>query len=163
MIWGSSLYTKPEAVWVRLIGVWARGAKEAWWLATNLTNAISKVVSYYDRRMGIEEQFRRHERRALWHEAEVDAIYPCRVRRADVFVGRRCFIALDERWRAVEKAELKVRLESKTKGLRLSLARIGLYCWQRVTKQLRLTTRFVKDHLPPPQLRMFKWLMAPQK
>ncbi|MCA1636672.1 MAG: IS4 family transposase, partial [Acidobacteria bacterium] len=43
---------------VRLIGVSAAGAKEAWWLATNLENRVSKVVSYYDRRMGIEEQFR---------------------------------------------------------------------------------------------------------
>lgn len=30
---------------VRLIGVWAAGAKEVWWLATNLTNRVSKVVS----------------------------------------------------------------------------------------------------------------------
>ncbi|HEX7315677.1 MAG TPA: hypothetical protein VF297_17290 [Pyrinomonadaceae bacterium] len=37
---------------VRLIGVWAVGAKEVWWLATNLENAVSKVVPYYDRRMG---------------------------------------------------------------------------------------------------------------
>ena len=43
---------------VRLIGVWAAGAKEVWWLATNLQNRVSKVASYYDRRMGIEEQFR---------------------------------------------------------------------------------------------------------
>ena len=47
-----------ELVRVRLIGVWAAGAKEAWWLATNMENRVSKVVSYYDRRMGIEEQFR---------------------------------------------------------------------------------------------------------
>lgn len=43
---------------VRLIGVWAKGAKEVWWLATDLTSTVAKVVSYYDRRMGIEEQFR---------------------------------------------------------------------------------------------------------
>ncbi len=29
-----------EAVRVRLIGVWAKGAKEAWWLATDLTNRV---------------------------------------------------------------------------------------------------------------------------
>ena len=64
--------------------------------------------------------------------------------------------------RAVEEAEPKVRLRSKTKGARLSLARIGSYYWQKVTKQLKLTTGFVREHLPPPQLRMFKWLMSPQ-
>ena len=64
--------------------------------------------------------------------------------------------------RAVEKAAPKVRLPSKSKGARLSLARIGSYYWQTVTKQLKLTTRFVRAHLPPPQLRIFEWLMAPQ-
>ena len=47
-----------KAVKVRLIGIWAEGAKEVWWLATDLTHRVSKVVSYYDRRMGIEEHFR---------------------------------------------------------------------------------------------------------
>jgi hypothetical protein len=47
-----------KLVRVRVIAVWAEGAKEVWWLATNLDNRVSKVVSYYDRRMGIEEQFR---------------------------------------------------------------------------------------------------------
>ena len=47
-----------KSVRVRVIAVWAKGAKEVWWLATNLPNRVSKVVSYYDRRMGIEEQFR---------------------------------------------------------------------------------------------------------
>jgi hypothetical protein len=63
---------------------------------------------------------------------------------------------------AVEEEEPQVRLRSKTKGARLSLARIGSYYWQKVTKQLKLTTRFVRAHLPSPCLRIFKWLMVPQ-
>ena len=47
-----------EVMRVRLIGVWAAGAKEVWWLATDLINRVLKVISYYDRRMSIEEQFR---------------------------------------------------------------------------------------------------------
>jgi hypothetical protein len=66
-------------------------------------------------------------------------------------------------WHAVEDQGPKVRLESKTKGARLSLARIGTYYWQHVTKQLKLTVSFVREHLPPPRLRIFKWLTAPQK
>lgn len=65
--------------------------------------------------------------------------------------------------RAVEESEPKVRLESKTKGARLSLVRVGSYYWQQMSKRVRLTTQFVREHLPPPCLRMFKWLMAPQK
>jgi hypothetical protein len=68
-----------------------------------------------------------------------------------------------DRLRAVEVEQRKVRLRSKTKGARLSLARIGSYYWQRMSRQLKLTARFVREHLPPPQLRIFKWLTAPQK
>ena len=49
------------------------------------------------------------------------------------------------------------------KRTRLSLARIDSYYWQKAPKQFRLTAQFVREHLPPPRLRMFKWLMAPQK
>jgi hypothetical protein len=63
---------------------------------------------------------------------------------------------------AVEEEEPKVRPRSKTKGARLSLARIGSYYWQKVTKRLKLTTRLVREHLPPPRLRVFKWLTATQ-
>jgi hypothetical protein len=65
--------------------------------------------------------------------------------------------------RAVEVEQPKVRLRSKTKGARLSLARIGSYYWQRMSRQLKLTASFVRAHLPPPHLRIFKWLTASQK
>jgi len=65
--------------------------------------------------------------------------------------------------RAVEESEPAVRLASKTKGARLSLARIGSYYWRKMSRQLRLTAQFVREHLPPPRLRMFKWLAVPQK
>jgi hypothetical protein len=48
---------------------------------------------------------------------------------------------------AVEEAEPKVRLESRTKGARLSLARIGSY-WRKLPQRLRLTASFVREHLP---------------
>ncbi len=148
---------------VRLIGVWAAGAKEVWWLATNLENATSKVVAYYDRRMGIEEQFRdakgqRFGMKLRWTQFT----RPEFVERMYLLVGVALLL-----WttvgRAVEESEPKVRLGSKTKGARLSLVRVGAYYWQQMSRQVRLTTQFVRSHLPPPRLRMFKWLMAPQK
>ncbi len=152
-----------KLVRVRVIAVWARGAKEVWWLATNLSNRVSKVVSYYDRRMAIEEQFRdakghRFGLKLRWTQftkAEfVEGMY---------LLAGLALLLWTVVGRAVEKAAPKVRLPSKSKGARLSLARIGSYYWQTVTKQLKLTTRFVRAQLPPPQLRMFKWLMTPQK
>src|SRR5215207_8583359 len=152
-----------ELVRVRLIGVWSAGAREAWWLATNLENRVSEVVSYYDRRMGIEEQFRdakghRFGMKLRWTQFTRAEF----VERMYLLVGVALLL-----WTtvgsAVEESEPKVRLMSRTKGARLSLARVGAYYWQQMSKQLRLTAKFVREHLPPPRLRMFKWLMAPQK
>jgi len=148
---------------VRLIGVWAKGAKEVWWLATNLENRVSKVVSYYDRRMGIEEQFRdakghRFGLKLRWTQF-TRAEY---VERMYLLVGVALLL-----WttvgRAAEESEPKVRLVSKAKGARLSLVRIGSYYWRELSRRLRLTAQFVREHLPPPRLRVFKWLTAPQK
>lgn len=148
---------------VRLIGVWARGAKEVWWLATNLSHRVSKVVALSDRRMGIEEQFRdtkgvRFGMKLKWTQFTKAEF----VERMYVLVGL-ALVLWTSVGRAVAEAHPKVRLRSKSKGARLSLARIGSYYWLKMTKQWKLTTRFVRDHLPPPRLRMFKWLMAPQK
>jgi hypothetical protein len=148
---------------VRLIGVWAAGAKEVWWLATNLQNRVSKVVSLYDRRMGVEEQFRdskgcRFGIKLKW-TCFTRAEY---VERMYLLVGVALLL-----WTsvgcAVEESDPAVRLESKTKGARLSLARVGSYYWLKVCGRVKLTASFVREHLPPPRLRMFKWLMAPQK
>jgi hypothetical protein len=152
-----------ERVRVRLIGVWSAGAKEAWWLATNLENAVSKVVSYYDRRMGVEEQFRdakgqRFGMKLRWTQFTK----PEFVERTYLLVGMALLL-----WTTVgqvmEEEEPQVRLVSRTKGARLSLARIGSYYWREVSQRLKLTAKFVREHLPPPRLRIFKWLMAPQK
>jgi len=148
---------------VRLIGVWAAGAKEVWWLATDLTNRVSKVVSYYDRRMGIEEQFRdakgvRFGMKLKWTQFTKAEF----VERMYLLVGV-ALVLWTSIGRAVEESQPKTRLMSKTKGARLSLVRIGCYYWQQMTRQVKLTTRFVREHLPPPRLRLFKWLTAPQK
>jgi hypothetical protein len=151
------------AVRVRLIGVWAEGAKEVWWLATDLENAVSKVVSYYDRRMGIEEQFRdakgvRFGVKLKWTRFTRAEF----IERMYLLVGV-ALLLWTSVGRAVEEAEPRVRLASRTKGARLSLARVGSYYWQKMSRRLKLTASFVREHLPPPRLRMFKWLMAPQK
>jgi hypothetical protein len=151
------------AVRVRLIGVWAKGAKEVWWLATDLPNRVSKVVSYYDRRMGIEEQFRdakgvRFGLKLKWTRFTRAEF----VERMYLLVGV-ALLLWTSVGRAVEESEPKVRLGSRTKGARLSLARIGSYYWQKMSQRLRLTAAFVREYLPPPRLRMFRWLMAPQK
>jgi hypothetical protein len=46
------------AVRARVIGYWAPGAKEPWWIATNSDLPASRVLALYDRRMTVEECFR---------------------------------------------------------------------------------------------------------
>lgn len=46
------------AVRVRIIGYWAPGRSEPWWLATSVTAHPAFILKLYDRRMTIEEQFR---------------------------------------------------------------------------------------------------------
>jgi hypothetical protein len=152
-----------KLVRVRVIAVRAKGAGEVWWLATNLPNRVSKVVSYYDRRMGIEEQFRdakghRFGLKLRWTQFTKAEF----VERMYLLVGV-ALLLWTSVGHALEAEAPRVRLPSKTKGARLSLARVGLYYWHKVAKRVKLTTRFVKQHLPPPRLRMFKWLTAPQK
>lgn len=120
------------------------------------------MVSYYDRRMTIEEQFRdakgqRFGMKLRWTQFTKAEF----VERMYLLVGL-ALLLWTSIGRAVESEQPKVRLRSKTKGARLSLARIGSYYWQTVTKRMKLTTRFVRQHLPPPCLRVFKWLMSPQ-
>ena len=143
--------------------MWAAGAPEVWRLATNLRNRVSKVVAYYDRRMGIEEQFRdakgsRFGLKLRWTQFT----RPEFIERMYLMVGV-ALLLWTSVGQAVEEEEPKVRLRSKTKGARLSLARIGSYYWRRMLKRVRLTAKFVREHLPPPRLRVFKWLTAPQK
>jgi len=152
-----------EFVRLRVIGVWHKDAKEVWWLATNLTEPIDRSVGLYERRMGIEEQLRdpkgcRFGMKLKWTQFTKAEF----VERMFLLVGIAVLL-----WTSVgscvEKAEPKVRLKCKQQGARLSLVRIGAYYWQKVTAQVRLTEKFVRQHLPPPRIRLFEWLTAPQK
>jgi Transposase DDE domain len=45
-------------VTVRIVGYWAPGAAEPWWLATDQRTPARHILQLYDRRMTVEEQFR---------------------------------------------------------------------------------------------------------
>lgn len=59
---------------------------------------------------------------------------------------------------AVAAQHPNVRLASKTKGPRISLLAIGSLLWPDLQNIIVITPRFLKNHLPPPSLRTFKWL-----
>ncbi|MFN2455656.1 MAG: transposase [Pyrinomonadaceae bacterium] len=160
---GSIRLRSDEAVEVRLIGVWAREAKEIWWLATNIEGEVAEVVALYDRRMAIEEQFRdtkgsRFGLKLKWTQF-TKAEY---VERMFLLVGV-ALLLWTTLGAALERERPNVRLWCKRKGARLSLVRVGAYYWHTVTAKVRLTPKFIRENLPPPHIRLFKWLAAPQK
>jgi hypothetical protein len=148
---------------VRLIGVWAFESKEIWWLATNLKSPVAEVVGLYDRRMSIQEQFRdakgaRFGVKLKWTQFEKGEY----LERMYLLVGL-AMIVWTSVGRFVEREKPKVRMRCRKKGARLSLVRIGILFFSEVKKTLRLTTKFVKENLPLPKVRIFSWLQVHQK
>lgn len=148
---------------VRLIGVWAKEAKEVWWLATNLKLSVAEIVGLYDRRMSIEEQFRdskgaRFGLKLKWTQFQKGEY----LERMYLLLGV-AMLLWTSVGRAVEKENPKVRMRCRKKGARLSLVRIGALFWSEVSKTLKLTTKFVRENLPLPKVRIFNWLQVQQK
>ena len=148
---------------VRLIGVWANGSKEIWWLATNLKSSIAEIVGLYDRRMSIEEQFRdtkgvRFGVKLKWTQFEKGEY----LERMYLLVGL-AMLVWTSVGRFVEQTKPKTRMRCRNKGARLSLVRIGILFFAEVKKTLKLTTKFVKQNLPLPKVRIFNWLTVQQK
>ena len=56
--WGDVLLTLEHPTSLRLVTTWNKGAKQPWYLATNLTEIPQKITRLYLRRMWIEEMFR---------------------------------------------------------------------------------------------------------
>jgi hypothetical protein len=147
-----------EAVEVRVVGIWQRGAREPWWLATNLDVPLARLAALYDRRMAIEEQFRdtkgaRFGFALVWTQLTT----PEALARFLLLVGLTIFIqtAIGQ---AIVEQRPDVRLPSKTKGPRLSLLNVALVLGSRFKLPTPLSTKFIVEHLPPPVLRDFAWL-----
>ena len=150
---------KDRAVELRVVGVWATGQKEPWWLVTNLFDAsLEDLAALYDRRMGVEEQFRdingcRFGAQLKWTQIQT----PRYLSRLLLLVGVAAML-----WTAVgvaitaERPTAQARV--KGRGARLSLLKLGIYFLTALRRRRRLGIRFIQHHLPPPQLRLFPWL-----
>ena len=149
---------QDAVVTVRVVGVWAKGRREPWWLATNRADSLGLLVSLYDRRMTIEEQIRdtkgaRFGFALVWTQITT----PEALSRFVLLIGLAVMILIAV-GQALATKHPSVRLASKTKGPRLSLLTVGLLFWPYLQNKLVITPRFLKNHIPPPSLRTFKWL-----
>ena len=146
------------AVRVRVIGLWAKGQKEPWWLATNREDSLSFLASLYDRRMSIEEQIRdskgaRFGFQLIWTQIQT----PEALARFALFIGLALLI-LTAIGHAVASRRPEVRLNTKKKGPRLSLITVGWLFLSSFFDTQCLSPTSLHMKLPPPTLRSFSWL-----
>jgi hypothetical protein len=147
-----------DAVEVRVVGIWKRGSREPWWLATNLDVPLGRLAAYYDRRMAIEEMFRdtkgaRFGFALVWTQLTS----PPALARFLLLLGLTILIqtALGQ---AIVDERPDVRLPCPIKGPRLSVLNVALLMAASYRFSRPPSWRFIVQHLPPPQLREFAWL-----
>lgn len=155
---GWVLLRQDGAIQLRIVGIWAKGQREPWWLATNLEDSLSHLASLYDRRMAIEEQIRdtkgaRFGLQLVWTQIKT----PQALTRFTLLIGL-TILLLTAIGHAMAMRHPNVRLPSKKKGPRLSFLTIGLLYFYPFLQTQTLSLKFLKQHLPPPTLRCFSWI-----
>jgi hypothetical protein len=155
---GTVLLRQDGAVSVRVIGIWAKGQREPWWLATNLEDSLAHLAALYDRRMAIEEQIRdtkgaRFGLKLVWTQIKT----PQALARFTLFIGL-AVLLLTAIGHAMALRRPDLRLTSKTKGHRLSLLTIGHLFFHYFLTTQTPSLKFLQRNIPPPSLRSFPWL-----
>lgn len=138
---------------VRVVGYWAPGLAEPWWLATSEECPPSQVLSLYDRRMTVEEQFRdtkgrRFGVKLFWTQFRD----PEALARFVMLLAVALLI-----WTIIGKAaadkDRSLRLRSRKKGPRQSYVTIGLRILAIEAVPVLLSASTIRRRLEPPTLR----------
>ena len=140
---GTVLLRQDAAVAVRVVGIWGRGQREPWWLATNLEDPLARIAALSDRRMAIEEQIR-----------------DTKGARFALLIGLTILI-LTAIGHAVVRHTPGVQLSCKKKGPRLSLLSVGQPFLPRAGLR-SLSLASLRANIPSPAFRSFPWLDALQ-
>ena len=141
------------AVTVRVIGYWAPGRHEPWWLATNETGSAAQILKAYDRRMTVEEMFRdskgkRFGVKLVWTQfTDPEAL----ARFCTLLAVALLIWTLAGRAAAAKSPSL--RLHSKSKGPRQSFVTIGLRICTLEKIPIAMTARSIARWLEAPTLR----------
>lgn len=154
---GACVLGQRTPVQVRVVGIWAAGQNEPWWLATTLRSSTRRVASYYDRRMGIEECFRdskgcRYGIKIKW------TAYASAQALGRLFLLAAIAAAV---WLLAgvlaSRADPSLRLASGRKGPRRSLVAIGIDSPQAIRQVLRSRWTALRRLWPKAKLREFAW------
>jgi len=160
---GQVLLRQDGAVMVHVVGIWAKGAREPWWLATNREDSIASLAALYDRCMAIEEQIRdtkgaRFGFQLVWTQIKT----PQALARFTLLIGL-AILLLTAIGYAISMRRPDVRRTSKKKGPRLSLVTVGYFFFHYFLAHYTLSLKSLKQNMPPPTLRSFPWLNRCQK
>jgi len=141
------------AATVRVIGYWAPGAHEPWWVATSETCAARRVLKLYDRRMTVEELFRdakgcRFGGKLFWTQFRDPEALAHFLALLGVALLIWILIGI-----AAARRDPSLRLRSRTKGPRQSYVTIGVRIAASGGGHPRWTRAAVGRVLEPPALR----------
>lgn len=154
---GSCRLGQRSAVHVRVVGIWAKGQKEPWWLATTLNCPAKRVAEFYDRRMSVEAYFRdskgcRYGIKMKWTRFQSGQT----ISRLFLLAALAMVV-----WYAAAllacRADPSLRLRSKTKGPRRSQIAVGIEATDSITRVLAMTLRRLAPGWPSAEFRTFAW------
>jgi hypothetical protein len=125
-------------VTVRVIGVWKKNEDEPWWLATAMEETLAKLVSLYDRRTSIEEQFR--DSKGARYGAQMKWTHFKRPEALDRLwlLSALSLVAWTVTGILACQADKTLRLMSRSKGARRSFVSIGVASRHRLETVLLL-------------------------
>lgn len=148
---------------LRVVGVWAHGQKEPWWVATSLLDeTVEDVVRLYYARMRVEELFRDQKGSRYGLALEWTSFRkPEHIERMMRIVGFALVVGMAVGERASMQRP-KLLMPCKRKGPRLSVVRIGMQLLKNTSlRAVELSQSLVRVCFPSAAASGFPWLWKP--
>lgn len=154
---GSCELSDRFPVRIRVVGIWAHDQAEPWWMATNLSVSLKRVGQFYDRRMGVEEQFRdtkgaRYGVQMKWTAFQSSWAIG-RIYLLTALAGV-CWLVAGM---LALQGDSTLALPSKSKGPRRSVIAIGVAADLQTIQVLSWSWLRLRQFWPPVRLRKFEW------
>jgi len=144
-----------RAAKARVVGVWAKGQSEPWWLATSLAVAPRRTAEIYDRRMGIEEAFRDSKGCRFGIKMKWTKFHTCEPINRLFLVAALALTVWTLAGLLACQKDPTLRLICKTKGPRRSLLSIGMQATACIRNALRMSWWGLRKLWPPAETRSF--------
>jgi hypothetical protein len=140
-------------VQARVIGYWAPGAHEPWWLATSEIGSPTQVLKLYDRRMTVEEQFRDTKGRRFGVKLFWTQFRDPEALSRFVMLLAVALLIWTLAGQSAARRDPSLRLRHRKKGPRQSYVTIGLRILALESVPVRITAAAILRILEPPTLR----------